>query len=167
MIIITIYQNYTRISRTQTKCMHVINLWLRKHEYRKFALLQLSIALHISQSNIPKNNELLVLYYNIAEYNNIINKKSVTIGIRVIKELNTCLYFTNRSRDSSWDEECQRVRPWQQLVLFPPPLDNEADIEAKHKRHRNRFALCSKVLSYFLEYSVTKWFNQCSSYFSI
>lgn len=101
MIIITIYQNYTRISRTQTKCMHVINLWLRKHEYRKFALLQLSIALHISQSNIPKNNELLVLYYNIAEYNNIINKKSVTIGIRVIKELNTCLYFTNRSRDSS------------------------------------------------------------------
>ncbi|CAH2104019.1 unnamed protein product [Euphydryas editha] len=67
---------------------------------------------------------------------------------------------TNRSRDSGGDEQRQRIRPGQKLVLFPPSLHHQADIEPQHERHWNRFALRAEILSHLLEYSASR---QCVS----
>lgn len=63
---------------------------------------------------------------------------------------------TNRSRDPGGDEQRQRVRPGEKLVLLPPPLHHQAHIEPQHERHRYRFALRSEILTHLLEYSASR-----------
>lgn len=63
--------------------------------------------------------------------------------------------MTKRSyilRYGGTDEQGERVGPRQQLVLLPPALHNQTDVEAQHERHGYTLALGPKVLAQFLEY---------------
>lgn len=66
------------------------------------------------------------------------------------------VYFTDRSGDAGRDEQRQRVGPGQQLVLLPPALHHQADVEAQHERHRDRLALRAEVLPHLLEHPGTR-----------
>lgn len=58
-----------------------------------------------------------------------------------------------RSWNGGTDVQCQVVRPWKQLVLFPPSLHYESYVETERERHRYAFALRIAVLQDFLEHS--------------
>lgn len=55
------------------------------------------------------------------------------------------------SRNSGADEEGQIVRPGQKLVLLPPPLHDQAHVEAQDKRHGYGLAGVAEVIADLLE----------------
>lgn len=80
---------------------------------------------------------------------------SGAVGVARAVPSSESVYFTDRSGDAGRDEQRQRVRPRQQLVLLPPALHHQAHVEPQHERHRDGLALRAEVLPHLLEYPAT------------